>query len=121
MYPYNAMAVVLCVGTIEGLMESRRLIIEKAGHNVIPAKDENDVVRACKTQPIKVAVLGQMLPAPNKIRAFDLLRQHCPNVKVLSLYSPATGRVLPNADDWLAVPADVPSDLAERVSKLADK
>jgi hypothetical protein len=30
------------------------------------------------------------------------------------------GRAIPNADAWLEVPADVPKDLAERVSQLAN-
>jgi hypothetical protein len=51
----------------------------------------------------------------------DLVREHCSSVKILELYQPHLGRVVSNADAWLEVPAEIPSDLAERVSALATK
>jgi hypothetical protein len=36
------MAAVLCTGIDEGLLNSRKLILEKAGHNVIPARGEEN-------------------------------------------------------------------------------
>jgi len=112
------MALVLVVGTIDALMESRRLLIEAAGHEAIPVTNDAELISACKKNLVDVAVFGQMMAPAEKIRGFDLFRQHCPNAKVLSLYSPSVGPVLRSADDWLAVPADVPSELAERISEL---
>ncbi len=45
--------------------------------------------------------------------------QHCPAVKILELYPQFSSRALPNADAGLAVPVDVPKDLADRVNELA--
>jgi hypothetical protein len=113
------MASVLCTGTDESLIKTRKLILERAGHKVVPALGEPQLIEACEKHSIDVAVIGQTIARNEKRRVLRLIRQNCPAAKVLELYSPTTGKVLPDADDWLEVPADVPSDLAERVSKLA--
>jgi CheY-like chemotaxis protein len=112
-------ALVLCVGSDETLMETRRLILEQAGHTVIQAATEPEVIRACSNTAIRVAVLGQMFEREAKRRVFAAIRHHCPSAKVLSLYLRGSGRLLPDADGWLEVPVDVPASLAERVSQLA--
>ncbi len=114
-----AMANVLCVGTDDVLMHTRKMILERAGHSVVTVRGTHDLVSACENNPVQVAVLGQNMERGQKLLAFSLIRNHCPSAKVLSLYRIDTGRALPDADDWLQVPADVPSDLAERVSKLS--
>jgi CheY-like chemotaxis protein len=114
------MAVVLCVGTDELLMETRRLILEQAGHTVVPATNEPEVIHACTNNGIQVAVLGQMVEPEAKRRVFAAVRQHCPSAKVLSLYLRGSGRELPDADNWLEVPVDVPAALAEHVAQLAN-
>jgi DNA-binding response OmpR family regulator len=100
-------------------METRRLILEQAGHTVIQATTEGEVIRACTNTPLQVVVLGQMFEREAKRQTFAAIRQHCPSAKVLSLYLRGSDRVLPDADDWLEVPVDVPAALAERVSELA--
>ena len=110
---------VLCVGTDDVLMHTRKLILERAGHRVFSVKGAHDLVSACQNNSVQVAVLGQNMERGQKLLAFSLIRNHCPGAKVLSLYRIDTGRALPDADDWLEVPADVPSDLAEHVSNLA--
>jgi CheY-like chemotaxis protein len=100
-------------------METRRLILEQAGHSVIQASSEPEVVRACSTHAIQVAVISQTIEPQEKLRAFALIREHCPSAKVLSLYVRGLGKALPDADDWLEVPVNVPASLAERVSQLA--
>lgn len=113
------MTMVLCVGTDDVLMATRKMLLERAGHSVIAVKESRALIAACRENPIKVAVLGQNMDRESKIQAFNLIRQQCPGVRILSLYRIDTGRFLPGADDWLEVPTSVPSDFAERVSKLA--
>ena len=113
------MATVVCVGTDDVLMHTRKMILERAGHRVLLVKGQDDLVSACRDHPVQVAVLGQNMERTQKLQAFSAIRNHCPSAKVLSLYRVDIGRSLPDADDWLEVPADVPTDLAERVSKLA--
>ena len=110
---------VLCVGTDDVLMHTRKMILERAGHRVFSVKGPQELISACENNSVQVAVLGQNMDRSQKLLAFSLIRSHCPGAKVLSLYRVDTGRALPDADDWLQVPADVPSDLAERVTKLA--
>jgi hypothetical protein len=48
----------------------------------------------------------------------SLIRENCPGAKVLELYQPHVGKAVSDADSWLLVPADIPSDLADRVKEL---
>jgi hypothetical protein len=115
------MAAVLCTGVDEGLLNSRKLILEKAGHRVIAARGEKELVAACTTYRFDIAVVGQTVSQFEKHRILRLIRNYCPDTKVLELFVPSTGKMLPDADDWLEVPARIPADLAERVSMLASK
>jgi hypothetical protein len=113
------MATVLCTGADRVLIETRTLILRAAGHTVVPALAEPDLIAACTQNRFDVAVVGQAISAVQKKRVVSLVRQHCPTAKVLELYSPIRGRSLPDADDWLEVPATIPTDLVEYVEKLA--
>lgn len=113
------MARVLCTGIDPLLLQTRRLILERAGHTVFSATDELEVRKACAGKTIDVAVIGQTVSHPQKHRILSLVREYCPGVRVLELYTRPHNRVLTDADDWLEVPADIPADLAMRVTELA--
>jgi len=112
-------ALVLCTGTDDSLIASRKLILERAGHKVVTATEEREVITACAANRFDVAVIGQTVSPNQKRRILFLVREHCPPAKVLELFSPHRGKDLGSADDWLEVPASVPSELAERVSAIA--
>jgi hypothetical protein len=112
-------ALVLCTGVDASLIMTRAMILERAGHKVVPALSEPQVTDACKGRTFDVAVIGQAVSPLEKIRIFNLVRMNCPRAKVLELFHPPTGKVLRDADDWLEVPTDIPANLAERVSALA--
>src|SRR5215469_13129120 len=109
------MALVLCTGVDRALITTRLLILEKAGHRVIAATDEAEVVAACKKQTFDVAVIGQAVSSHAKRQIMQLVRQFCPSAKILELYRFSLGKKLEDADSWLEVPTDVPEDLVERV------
>jgi DNA-binding NtrC family response regulator len=113
------MALVLSIGSDKTLMETRKMILERAGHSVVSAIDLREAEMACTESRFQVAVIGQNVIPAEKQRAFDLIREKCPTAKILCLYNSATSPVLRGADDWLEVPAKVPGELAERVTKLA--
>ncbi len=115
------MAVVLCISSDASLATTRRWILEHAGHRVVAASNVHDVERACMTEPIDVAVIGQGVPRSERQRIRDLVRNRCPTAKLLELYLPGDGKFLKDADDWMELPADPPAELAERVSQLACK
>jgi hypothetical protein len=115
------MALVLCTGVDEMLLETRRLILESAGHQVIPATDEKALLAACKKHSFDVAVIGRAISAKMKRRVGLLIREHCPGTKILELYAPYEGKVVQDADSWLLVPVDAPSILADRVDELASQ
>lgn len=50
----------------------------------------------------------------------SLVKQHCPDMRILELYQPHVGKAVEDADSWLAVPADIPSELADEVARLAN-
>jgi hypothetical protein len=114
------MAVVLCTGWNEGLLATRLLILQSAGHEVHQARTQSEVLSACEQYQFDVVVIGQTVTNRMKVLIVGLVREHCPGVKILELYQPHLGRIVTDADAWLEVPADVPNDLAERVSQLAD-
>ena len=111
---------VLCTGWDQGLLATRTLILQSAGHEVHQARTQSEVLSACEQYQFDVVVIGQTLSTKMKQVIFDLVKERCPGVKILELYQPHLGRMVADADAWLEVPADVPKDLAERVSQLAD-
>lgn len=115
------MALVLCTGSHPLLVETRKLILEEAGHTVIGVTNEPDLASAGEKHHFDVAVIGQTTSPELKRTLFSLIRKQCPSAKVLELYQPHEGKTLEGADSWLQVPADVPQELVERVNQLASK
>jgi CheY-like chemotaxis protein len=113
------MALVLCTGVDSSLLTTRRLILESAGHKVVTVTDEKSLLAACKEHKFEVAVVGKMLTQNMKRRIAALLRTHCPEVKILELYESDSGKSLDDADSWMLMPTDAPTDLADRVDELA--
>jgi len=115
----SRMALVLCTGVDPSVVHTRQLILERAGHVVVSALDEPSLIAACEQNKFEVAVLGQTFSAKIKRRIARLVRENCPNAKLLELYNLSTGKVLEDADAWLEVLADVPQELAAQVETLA--
>lgn len=115
------MALVLCTGVDNALLQTRRLILENAGHTVVAVMDESALVKACEKHSFDVAVIGQAVSPNMKRRVSILIKEHCPEVKILELYPPYTEKVLDDADSWLIVPAHAPKELANRVNELTYK
>ena len=115
------MALVLCTGSDRALQTTRKMILEHGGHKVVIANSENEVREACKHADFDVVIVGQTVSRPRKQRLVTAARKLCSSAKVLELYTSATGRTLAEADDWLQVPLDVPPDLADRVTELAQR
>jgi hypothetical protein len=112
------MAIVLCVGINPELLATRKMILERAGHTTFIATSQPEMERACAEHRFDVVVVGQRIVAPEKRRLFALARACTPEAKVLELYEQSGTRELPDADDWLLVPTDVPADLLERIERL---
>ena len=113
------MAQVLCTGTDRSVLEARKLFLTQAGHKVTTATSEFHVLDACVKGKFDVVVIGYAVVPQEKQRILRLARQYCAGAKVLELYSPAQGRCLPDADDWLETPVPTPADLPQRVTELA--
>jgi hypothetical protein len=113
------MAKVLCTGWDRSLLDTRTMILRSAGHEVRQAGSQRQVESECAEHSFDVAVIGQSVSGPMKRSAAASIRQHCPAVKILELYQPHLGISIEDADGWLAVPTDIPEDLAQHVSNLA--
>ena len=110
---------VLCTGWDQSLLATRALILQSAGHEVRQARTQNEVVSACAKYQFDVVVIGQTVSVRMKQLIVTLVKQHCADVKILELYQPHLGKAVEDADSWLEVPAEIPSQLAERVGELA--
>ncbi len=115
------MAVVLCTGTDDALLASRRMLLESAGHTVVSALGAETVMYACKRGGFDIAIIGQGSSDNDKRTFFALIRQHCPGVKVLELFRAHSHPAVADAEDHMEVPADVPSELIDRVNALAGR
>lgn len=115
------MALVLCAGVEGSVLETRKLLLEAAGHIVVTAMDEMSLVDACGKNAFDVAVIGQMISPNMKGHVASLVKRHRPEIKLLELYAPHTGRTLEWADSWLMVPPDSPRELVDEVDELAGK
>jgi CheY-like chemotaxis protein len=115
------MALVLCTGTDPAVMETRKLILERAGHTVMLASDDRSLEKLCRTHQPAVVVLGQNISPTVKHRYFLTIKEHCKQAKILELHRPFSERALGNADASLVMPNESPEKLAEVVSALATK
>lgn len=113
------MSLVLNTGVYPPLMETRRLMLEQAGHTVITAGEDQEIVIACQQYRFDVAVIGQSAPPKLKRHLFSLIRRECASAKILELVTPDVDKALQAADSWLELPSLLPYALAKRVDELA--
>ena len=110
---------ILCVGIDNAAMQTRMLILERAGHRVIQARNLRQVGAACETISFDIAILGQSLNSNEKMRIADVVLTSCKSAKILELhkgYEPE----LPAADAHLQVSAMEPEGLIETVNTLLE-
>lgn len=115
------MALVLCTGTDAALLQTRKLILERAGHTVISVMDEREMVVAFQEHVFDLAVIGEAVSPRMKRTVASSIRALCRSARILELYQPHQGRILEDADSWMEVPAEVPTELAEHVNELVAK
>jgi hypothetical protein len=108
---------VLCIGINDAAMQTRRLILEKAGHTVTQARDLRQVKAACENISFAVAILGQSLNPSEKKRIADLVLTSCKIAKILELHV-GVAPDLPEADGHLQINASEPESLVEAVNRL---
>jgi|SRR5579862_3249995 hypothetical protein len=113
------MALVLCTGADPDVMKARQEFLTRAGHRVMSAMNEKELSAACKKYKFDVVVIGQSLSKNMKRHVVDLVREHCPDIRILEIYPTTSGRALEDADSWLETPGEVPQTVADRVEELA--
>jgi hypothetical protein len=97
------MSLVLNIGVYPPLLETRKLVLEHAGHVVITRTEDSEIAGACEEYQFDVVVIGQSASAPIKRRILRQICRHCGSVKVLKLFSSDSGKALLGADSWLEV------------------
>ena len=68
------MALVLCTGIDPSVVRTRQLILERAGHVVVPALDKANLIKACQQDKLDVAVLADV-PQKLTVRVGSLAAQ----------------------------------------------
>ena len=97
------MSLVLNTGMYPPSLETRKLVLEHAGHVVITRTEDSEIARACEEYQFDVVVIGQSAPVRIKRRILHQVRRHCRSVKVFELFSSDFGKALSDADAWLEV------------------
>ncbi|HET7872516.1 MAG TPA: hypothetical protein VFL42_08390 [Terriglobales bacterium] len=113
------MSLILNTGAYPPLLETRRLVLERAGHTVVTAAEDRDLLDAFHQHRFEVAVIGQSASPKLKRHLYDLIRRECASVKILELTTPDIGKTLGAADAWLEISHSATEALAQRVSELA--
>lgn len=90
------MANILCIGIDDASMQVKRATLESAGHTVSLANDVRQVVAACSGIRFDVILIGQSIPAKEKIRVHELLQDRCNGAMILEQHAAAPE--LPGAD-----------------------
>lgn len=83
-------------------MQTRQMLLERAGHSVTIVRDLRHIIVACQREQFSVAVLGQRLPGKEKLRITDKVREHCPDARILELQASPFSQI-PAADAHLCV------------------
>jgi CheY-like chemotaxis protein len=112
------MPTVIHVGTNEAVLSTRKTILEKGGHTVHLARDLHELIAACEQTSFDVGIVGQSLPAKEKLRVSGILRQYCPGIKILEFHNGLAPEV-ETADAHLRVGDSTPADLVNTVNRLA--
>jgi CheY-like chemotaxis protein len=115
------LALVLCTGIDPAALETRRLILERAGHQVISVTGEQELEHACVAHKIDAVVIGHALSSKAKVRVLALIRENCPSSKIVELYPQNGRKALDQADAWLQTPSDNSQEFAELITSLTQK
>jgi hypothetical protein len=81
---------ILCISANDAILQTRKLLLEKNGYQVIPALNFREVEDACRSGNFDMALIGQDIEAkPKKALGFKI-RELCPRVLILEMcrYSP---------------------------------
>ena len=115
------MACILCAGTSRLLLDTRKLLLERAGHHVVTVTNERSLQAACDIYHFDLVVIGQTLSPKVKRVIASLVRERSRSTKILELYAPHFGPALDDADSWLRVPVDVASEFVNHVNAMVKK
>jgi len=111
------LAQILHVGTNEAVMATRRVILERAGHEVTLAHDLREVIVACERNDFDLVILGQALPGKEKQRVVHTVLEHCKLVRFLE-YHNGLAPDMPSAHAHLHIASSTPQSLVECVEDL---
>ncbi len=118
LHPDHFMANVITVGANEAVLTTRKAILEKAGHDVVVARDLREIIAACSTRGFDVGVIGQSLPPQEKLRVREILLELCTGIKILEFHN-GIAPDLKTRDAHLGVADSTPEDLVQTVERLA--
>jgi len=72
------MARILSVSYDATLLRTRRMILEKAGYEVVSTSDLAEALEKCRSTDYDLVIMGHSIPRSDKLEIIRALRQHCP-------------------------------------------
>jgi DNA-binding response OmpR family regulator len=75
---------ILCVSYDVMLLRTRCELVERHGHDAIPASTFNEATRLCRKGEFDLVLMGHSIPPRDKGALIEDIKEHCP-VPVLAL------------------------------------
>ena len=102
---------ILCVANTEAILETRKLLLQQHGFNVVPALNFRDVEQACKLQDFDLVLVGQTFEPRIKKAIALKIREHCRDVPIVEMC-----RYSPEIEGSIFTVSDSPEDLIQTIA-----
>jgi len=118
-----AAATVLCVEDEEPQLQLRKLLLESAGYQVLPAQSGKQALELFRSNSVDAVILDYFMPGMNGLVLARELKRLKPNIPIIifSAYTSLPDEVIGTAEVWLRKAEIDPEDLLGHVRRLLDK
>ena len=107
---------ILCISATDAILQTRKLLLERHGYEVVPALNFRDVEAACKDANFDLALVGHDLEARIKKALGAKIREHCSGVPILEMC-----RYSPEIEGATFTVSDSPAELIQAISDILER
>jgi hypothetical protein len=104
---------ILCISATEPIMQTRKLLLERNGYEVLPALNFKEVEEACKARKFDLALVGHDIEAKIKRALGIKIREFCPVTPILEMC-----RYSPEIEGSTFAVTDSPAELLQAIADI---